>query len=323
VLEVRKAGERAAQLTRQLLAFSRKQVLVPRPFDINRLVAALLDRLRGILGKDVEVIFEPGAVAEAVLADPARIEEMLLHLALNARAAMPGGGRFILATATRELPPGLPPGRYAVLRLTDTGAPLAAEAQARLFEPYFSTRELGRGEGVGLAVVHGIIAQSGGRIEVASLPEPGTSFTILLPCAGEAVAAAPPSANPVPAQKTMTILIVEDETAIRGLVRATLQREGYEVLEAGGAAEAERLCRTTPGRIDLLLTDTVMPGADGRRLAERLVKVRPDMKVLLMSGFLEGEVPRFGPSREPVALLPKPFTREALVQIVREVLERR
>jgi signal transduction histidine kinase len=323
---IRKAGDRAAQLTRQLLAFSRKQVLTPRAFDLNDAVADVQVQLRRILGDDVEVTFVAGQLAGPVLADPGLVEEVLTQLALYARDGMPQGGQFTLATSLLEVaatsrdPEGLPAGSYAVLRLWDTGRGLSPAAQARLFEPFFSTRELGHGEGIGLAVVHGIVHQSGGRIEVQSQLGEGTTFTIVLPRAGETVSPPAAASGPVASERPITILMVEDEPPVRSLVRTVLQREGYQVLEAAEPWEAERLCRTLQGRIDLLLTDMVMPAADGRRLAERLSEMRPDMKVLLMSGFLEGELPRSAAGGQRVAFLPKPFTREALAHKVREVL---
>jgi PAS domain S-box-containing protein len=329
--QIQKAGERAASLTRQLLAFSRKQVWTPRVIDLNESVLQLDKMLRRLIGEDIELVTAPDPTAGPVKADPSQIEQVILNLAVNARDAMPQGGKLILETRNVELDEaeaarlgGIVPGSHVMLSVTDTGCGMDAEVQAHIFEPFFTTKEPGRGTGLGLATVYGIVQQSGGQVDVESAPGRGTRFRIYLPRVegGERS----PEDEAAPARLldgTETILLVEDEQVVRELVRYILQTHGYLVLEASSAGEALLLCERHPGPIQLLVTDVVMPWMSGREMAERLTALRPELRVLYMSGYLDDAVVRHGVSYGDTAFLQKPFTPDALARKAREVLEER
>jgi CheY-like chemotaxis protein len=312
-------------LVRQLLAFSRQQVVDPRPLDLNTVVADMEKMLRRVIGADMtlETDLQP---VPAVKADPGQLEQVVLNLAVNARDAMPRGGRLTVATATVVLtdanvdPCGVPPGAYAVLRVTDTGTGMTADVKRHIFEPFFTTKEAGRGTGLGLATVHGIVEQAGGRVEVDSEPGGGTTFRVYLPVTAEAVK---PKSDPGPAARPRgneTVLLVEDEPAVRDLAAGILRDCGYTVLEAGGGGEALAASDAHPGAVDLLLTDVVMPGMSGPAMADELRVRRPGVRVLFVSGY---GTKATAPKGQRVNFLQKPFSAAELARRVRRVLDDR
>jgi two-component system, cell cycle sensor histidine kinase and response regulator CckA len=319
--DIQRAGDRAAVLTRQLLAFSRRQVLRPQIVDVDMLLSQLRDLLVRSIGEHISLTFEPRAQASALI-DPAQFEQAIVSLALNARDAMPRGGRLHLET--HECNEGdrrgahIPKGRYVVVRVTDTGQGMDEATRARIFEPFFTTKPPGKGTGLGLAMVYGFVRQSGGHIDVTTQIGRGTTFELYLPLAEQEVVADRArllsSASPT---GTETVLLVEDEDAVRSLSRRVLQARGYKVLEARNGQEGLSIGRQYSGQIDLLITDVTMPFMNGRQLAERLVPLRPTLKTLFMSGYtdetLELEARR--------SFLQKPFTPAGLVRKVREVLD--
>jgi PAS domain S-box-containing protein len=327
--QINRAGERAAELTRQLLAFSRKQVLQPRVMDLNTVVADVEKMLRRLIGEDIELLvcIDPGLAC--VKADPGHMEQVIMNLAVNARDAMPQGGRLRIETANvvldeafcREHPP-TPPGAYVMLALTDTGEGMDEHTRSRIFEPFFTTKERDKGTGLGLATVYGIVKQSGGYIWVDSEPGQGATFRVYLPrTGGPADAAQPPAAEIGPLEGRETVLLVEDDLVVRELASQILEIKGYTVLEAGDAGEARRICREHEGPIHLLLADVVMPQMGGRALCDLLVRDRPQMKVLFMSGYTDEAVMRHGVLREGSPFLQKPFTPTDLARAVRGVLD--
>jgi len=326
--EILRASERAATLTQQLLAFSRKQVLEPVVLDVNDLVRNLEKMLRRLIGEDLELATGLDPSAGKVRADPGQLEQVIMNLVVNARDAMPHGGRLTIETANTDLDEAyaqrhasVRPGRYVMVAVSDTGTGMNAETQARIFEPFFTTKEKGKGTGLGLSTVYGIVKQSEGNIWVYSEPGKGTTFKIYLPRVEESAPAAPPrSSDSVLTAGTETILIVEDEPAIRGLSRQVLERHGYRVLEAGDGESALELVRTHPEPIHLLLTDLVMPDMGGTELASRLEDGHPTIRVLFMSGYTDDGVVRnglLGPGR---AFLQKPFTPAILLRKIRDIL---
>jgi signal transduction histidine kinase/ActR/RegA family two-component response regulator len=326
---IQRTAGRAAELTRQLLAFSRKQVLEPVVLDLNAVTADMKDMLGRLIGEDIALLTTPTPGLGRVTADRGQIEQVIMNLAVNARDAMPQGGRLILETANVDLDDdylrrhvGARPGPHVMLAVSDTGTGIPREIQSQIFEPFFTTKEPGKGTGLGLATVYGIVKQSGGYIEVDSEPGRGTTFRIYLPrCDAEPVAAERGSRPEVGAGGTETILLVEDEEGVRELARDILRASGYTVLEARNGAEALLLCERHQGPLDLLLTDVVMPRMSGRELAERLTPLRPDLSVLYMSGYTDDAVIRHGVLGAGTAFLQKPFTPVTLVQRVRETLD--
>ncbi len=330
--EILRAGKRAADLTRQLLAFSRKQVLQPRSLDLNEIVRGIESMLRRLLGEHIAFVTRPAPGLAPVLADPGQIEQIVLNLAVNARDAMPDGGTIELATANVEIgeerPPDLEeltPGSWVALSVRDTGHGMDAATLARVFEPFFTTKEVGQGTGLGLSTVYGIVKQSGGHVTARSAPGEGALFTVYLPRTTEAEARAEASreSRPRAAGGPETILVVEDERAVRSLVREILETNGYSVLEAGNADEALRAVQAYAGKIDLLLSDVVMPGMSGPSLAVKLRAMRPSIAVLFMSGYAEEPVELRGIVEKGAGFLAKPFTLAALTRKVREVLDAR
>ncbi len=327
--EVRHAGLRAAELTRQLLAFSRRQVLAPKVLELNAVVANMDRMLRRLLGEDIELVTSLDPGAGAVNADPGQLEQVLLNLAVNARDAMPGGGRLSIETARLQLHEEhierrhrLPPGDYACLIVTDTGVGMDDATQAHLFEPFFTTKEVGKGTGLGLATVYGIVKQSGGYIWVYSEPRRGTTVKVYLPRvpgAAEAPAATPPPKAVKGGHET--VLLVEDAAPVRTLARRSLEACGYRVLDAADGPSALELSARHAAGIELLVTDVVMPGMSGRELAERLAPERPGMKVLYTSGYTDDAMVRQGVLNAGVAFLQKPFVPDTLARKVREVLD--
>ncbi len=330
VEEIRKAALRAADLTRQLLAFSRQQVIAPVVLNPNDVVANMDRLLRRLLGEDVELRAALALDLAAVKADPSQLEQVVLNLAVNARDAMPNGGRLTIETQNVELDQeyvqghlSAQPGAYVMLAVSDTGVGMDAATQARIFEPFFTTKEKGKGTGLGLATVYGIVKQSGGWIWVYSEPGHGTTFKVYFPRALEAAAPVAPSpASPVSVRGSETVLVVEDEEVIRHLVRKVLQANGYTVLVAANGRDAEQVAGQHGGPIHLLVTDVVMPGMNGREVAQRLAGARAGIKVLYLSGYTDDAIVHHGVLEPGVAFLQKPFTPAVLGRKVREVLDR-
>ncbi len=325
---IREAGLRAAALTRQLLAFSRKQVLEPRSLDVNAVVVGVGKMLRRLIGEDVELVTDLDPALGSVRADPGQIEQVVLNLAVNARDAMPEGGRLVISTRNRELSAeelrgqaGVVAGRFVVLSVADSGIGMEPDTQQRIFEPFFTTKAVGKGTGIGLATVYGIARQSGGFVTVQSAPGQGSTFEVCLPRTESAEPVMEPALRTQPVRGSETVLVVEDEEAIRALTRRILTRGGFTTLVASGAEEAGRLARGHEGPIHLLLTDVVMPGQSGPWLAQQLRALRPEMRVLYMSGYTDAQLPQAGMAQEPVAFIQKPFVPDALVRRVREVLD--
>jgi CheY-like chemotaxis protein len=326
--EVRHASERATALTRQLLAFSRREVIEPRILDLNGVILDTEKMLRRLLGEDIllETALAPGL--SPVLVDAGQWTQVLMNLAVNARDAMPRGGRLTMETREMELDeaftrtrPTLHPGRYVVIGLSDTGAGMTAEVRARIFEPFFTTKPQGRGTGLGLAVVHGIVAQSGGAIEVYSEPGAGTSFRIYLPVAAAVSAVATTTAGSGEVRGTETVMVVEDEESIRRMTTHGLRSQGYNVIQAGDGVEALAVLHRHGGTVDLLVTDVVMPRMDGRALAEAMKVMFPRLKVLYTSGYTDDAVVRHGILQSEVAFLSKPYTPMTLLRRIRQVLD--
>jgi two-component system cell cycle sensor histidine kinase/response regulator CckA len=328
--QIQMAAQRASSLTRQLLAFSRKQILAPKILNIQSVVADMEKILRRLIGEDIQL--ETSSVADLglVKADRSQIEQVILNLAVNARDAMPQGGRLTIETANVELdasyshPPAvLSPGKYVMLAVTDNGVGMDAETQAHVFEPFFTTKEKGKGTGLGLATVYGVVKQSGGYVWVYSEPGRGTSFKIYLPRIEEAaVPSGRDSKNDVraPERGSETILLVEDEKGVRELAREYLATSGYTVLEAENGHTALELAAMHAGPIHLLLTDVVMPGISGRELAERVAHIRPGIKTIYMSGYTDQAVVHHGILENNAVLLQKPFTLMTLAGKLREML---
>ncbi len=326
---IQRTAGRAADLTRQLLAFSRKQVLEAVVLDLNVVTAEMKDMLGRLIGEDIALVTTPTPGLGRVKADRGQIEQVVMNLAVNARDAMPQGGHLIVETANVDLDAdyvrrhvGARPGPHVMLAVSDSGMGIPREIQAHIFEPFFTTKEQGKGTGLGLATVYGIVKQSGGYIEVDSAPERGTTFRIYLPRVDADAKVPERAARPAtPAGGTETILLVEDEDGVRELSRDILRASGYTVLEARNGPEALLLSEQHQGPLDLLLTDVVMPRMSGRELAERLAPLRPDLNVLYMSGYTDDAVIRHGVLGAGTAFLQKPFTPTALVQRVRETLD--
>ncbi|MBI2932721.1 MAG: response regulator [Planctomycetes bacterium] len=328
VQEIRHAGERAASLTRQLLAFSRKQMLTPKILNLNDVLRNLERMLRRLIGEDVELVTRFDSNLSSVRADPGQIEQVLMNLAVNSRDAMPKGGKLVLETSTLSLDdafvrthPGSAPGPVVMLSVADTGTGMDKHVLARIFEPFFTTKEPGKGTGLGLATVYGIIKQSGGYIGVESEVGRGTVFRIYLPAVEGAPSPPSDALPPRAVEGSQTVLLVEDESPLRKLVQQILQSRGYRVLAASEPGEALLLAERHAGTIDLLLTDVVMPHMNGRELAERLTAQHRDMKVLYVSGYPDDTVMLQGLVRPGMAFLCKPFTAEALLGKIRAMLK--
>jgi hypothetical protein len=328
--QVRKAADGAAALTRQLLAFSRQQVVEPKVIDLNTVVDNLKKILQRVIGEDVELAIELAPELGAVKADVSQIEQILMNLAVNARDAMPIGGKLTIETANIDHDPEQarqrrPDGskRFVMLAVTDTGTGMDEPTKAKIFEPFFTTKQPGKGTGLGLATVYGIVTQAEGFIWVYSELGHGTSFKIYLPRVDGVAATAAAAGHADLPRGTETVLLVEDAAAVRGVAKQTLERQGYTVLEASNGEDALHLAERHHGVIDLVLTDVVMPRLGGRELAERLLSVRPDTHVLYMSGYTDDSVVRHGILEGGVAYLQKPFSPEGLALKVREVLDAR
>ena len=329
--EIEKAGQRAASLTKQLLAFSRQQVLTPAVLNLNTLASDMEKMLPRLLGEDIEVSLALDAALGSVKADQSQIEQVILNLAVNARDAMPNGGKLKVHTANAELDqtytrnhPGSRAGNYVLLTVTDTGTGMDAGTLAHIFEPFFTTKERGKGTGLGLATVYGIVKQSNGYIWVDSAPGKGSSFQIYLPrYAGEPEVDKQKIVSEERLSGSETILLVEDAEPLRKLAQTFLEGSGFRVLSAGSGEEALEVAARFAGVFDLLLTDVVMPGMNGRMLAEQLLPRRPGMKVLYMSGYTDSFIAGHGVLDPGTHLLHKPFTEEVLIRSVREALDGR
>jgi CheY-like chemotaxis protein len=326
--EIRKAGLRAADLTRQLLMFSRQQVLAPKVLNLNDVLANMDRMLQRILGADVDLVSLPALPLGRVRADPSSIEQVIMNLVVNARDAMPTGGKLTMETANVVLDEayaqahlGVNAGPHVMLAVSDTGTGINQATLARIFEPFFTTKESGKGTGLGLSTVFGVVQQSGGSIWVYSEVGKGTTFKVYLPRVEAAIEIVGATVPPTTLRGSETILLVEDDDQVRVVARGILRRSGYHVIEARNAGEALLHCEEHAETIHVLLTDVVMPQMSGPALAKRLVTTRPDMKVLCMSGYTDDSIVRHGVLEAHIAYLQKPFTPDTLTAKVREVLD--
>ncbi len=327
LVEIQRAGERATGLTRQLLAFSRRQILQPRVTDLDQIVAGVTAMLGRLLREDIAVTVRPTPGLGLVLADPGQIEQVLMNLAVNARDAMPDGGRVTIETANvvldatyAALHPGVAPGAYVMLAVSDTGVGMDAATRSRIFEPFFTTKGPGKGTGLGLSTVLGIVQQAGGHVGVYSEPGHGSAFKVYLPRTERLADAAITGRVEVLPRGVATILLVEDEDQVRQVAATILRRHGYTVLEAANGGDALRIAAEPTTSLDLVVTDVVMPHVGGRKLAELLAVQRPELKVLFTSGYTDDAIVHHGVLDAGVAFLQKPFTPDALLRKVDEVL---
>jgi two-component system cell cycle sensor histidine kinase/response regulator CckA len=327
--EIKKAGERAATLTRQLLAFSRKQMLQPKVLDLNAVIVDMFKLLQRLIGEDIDLLSSLNSSLGQVKADPGQLQQVLMNLCVNARDAMPQGGKLTIKTsniyvdeeyAKRHV--SVQPGDYVLLSISDTGCGMDARTQERVFEPFFTTKEQGRGTGLGLSTVYGIVKQSGGNIWVYSEVGRGTSFKIYLPRFDKAVEVVlEKRTEEVSSTGSETVLLVEDEEMVRNMTSEALRESGYRVLEARDTNHAVSLCQTFEEEIHLMLSDVVMPVMSGRVLAEAVAPLRPGMRVLYMSGYTDDHIVHHGVLEEGMNFIEKPFTGDLLAKKVRDVLD--
>jgi two-component system, cell cycle sensor histidine kinase and response regulator CckA len=329
VAEIKKAGERGALLTRQLLAFSRRQILQPKLLDLNLVLENMGNILKRVIGEDIELSLQAGRNLGRVMADPGQIEQVVMNLAVNARDAMPQGGKLTLETANITLDAAyvrlhakVQPGAYVMLAVTDNGCGMSAETRRCIFEPFFTTKEVGKGTGLGLSTVYGIITQSGGYIWVYSEPGRGATFKIYLPQDEAAQDAAMPGQLTIDSHRGQeTVLLVEDEDVVRQIAQRILQRSGYTVLAARNGQEALKVCAQHPDLIHLLLTDLVMPNMNGMELAKQAAVLRPSLKVLFMSGYAENAVVNHIAGDQGAVYIQKPFEAQILTRRIRQLLD--
>jgi len=327
--EIHNAGTSAKTLTQRLLAFSRRQVMEPVSLHLNLSVERMGTMLNRLIGEDIELVSDLAADLGTIKADPGQVEQLLMNLSINARDAMPSGGRITVRTSNLEIdetyarqhPASPEPGRYVLLSVSDTGIGMDADTQAHIFEPFFSTKPVGMGTGLGLSTVFGIVRQSGGTISVYSEPGAGATFRIYLPRCDEAVTQTPSNAPKEVRGGTETILLVDDAAPLRGLMRRLLEDSGYRVLDSGDPEEALRIAVEFMEPLPLMITDVIMPGFSGSVLAERLASVRPETKVLFASGYSDHALQQRGVRGEDYALLEKPFSRDQLLRKVRLLLD--
>jgi PAS domain S-box-containing protein len=324
--QIARAGQSAATLTRQLLAFSRRQVLQPAVLDLNSVVSNVEKMLRRLIGEHIDLELKQAPELPRIRVDAGQLEQVLLNLAVNARDAMRDGGRLSIETSDITLPANneyeLPAGRCVMLRVKDTGCGMTPAVQARLFEPFFTTKAPGKGTGLGLSTVYGIVKQSGGAITVDTAPGKGAVFIVVLPAAtGADETAAPAAAPSAPVKRSETVLLVEDEPQVRKLAAIALQRVGFTVIEAQHPEDAFAVTARHQGPIHLILTDVVMPGMNGRVMVERLIARYPDARILFMSGYTDDALAPLGVAHGDVAFLQKPFTPKQLAERVRDVLD--
>jgi two-component system, cell cycle sensor histidine kinase and response regulator CckA len=328
VTQIRKAADSAAALTRQLLAFSRRQVFHPQVVDLNTIVTETERLLARLIDEHIEFYNALDPALGRVMVDPVQVEQVIINLVLNARDAMPKGGKLTIETSNFDLEENhqskisqIPAGKYVLLALTDTGCGMDEETQSRIFEPFYTTKEMGKGTGLGLATVYGIVKQSGGFIWVYSEEGRGTTFKVYLPRVASPLTEPRPGRHTEISKGTETILVVEDAEPLRALTKEFLSASGYTVLEAANGDEAIRIAQSHAGTIDLLLTDVVMPRMGGKPLVEQMAQIRPSTRVLYMSGYPNDGIVQAGVLANGVALLEKPFTREILSRRVRQVLD--
>lgn len=326
--EIQRAGERAAELTRQLLAFSRQQILDPQLLDFNLIVDNLHSILERVLGEDVELRLIRAGALDAVQCDRGQVEQVVMNLIVNARDAMPNGGQLTIETANVYLDedyarehPGVIPGPFVMIAVSDTGVGMDKATQARAFEPFFTTKERGKGTGLGLSTVFGIVKQSEGHVWLYSEPGAGTTFKIYFPRADGTAVAVQPTSPPPSVRGGETVLLVEDEDQVRAVAAEVLRKYGYHVLEARSPGEALLVCEQHPVNIHLLLTDVIMPKMNGRQLAQRMLGMRPNLRVIYMSGYTDNVITHHGVLDSDVAFVQKPLTPLPLVTKVREVLD--
>jgi len=318
LIEINRSGERAAALTKQLLAFSRKQILQPRAFSLNEVISGIHSMLRRLIGEDIDLTISLSGDRPWVYADPHQIEQVLMNLAVNARDAMSTGGRLRIETGHEQTDLN----RFAVLSVTDTGSGMDEETLRCIFEPFFTTKASGQGTGLGLSMVQGIVEQSGGRIAVESRLGQGTTFRVYLPLW---VAGPSQPVRPAPLEDLngrQTVMVVEDQVEVRNYAAKVLQLHGYQVVVAANAGEALLAVEDSTGQLDLLLTDVIMPRMSGRELAERMTALRPDLRVLFMSGYTDDVVVGHGVQEHTSRFVQKPFTPEELLRAVQEALGR-
>jgi CheY-like chemotaxis protein len=326
--QVLRASERAADLTSQLLAFSRRQTIQPRVIEINRVVDQTVSMLRRLIGEDIELRIDKAADAGRIHADAAQIQQVLLNLVINARDAMPAGGTLIIRTHNADFAPGPNPrqhakrGGYVVLEIADTGTGMDSATRQRIFEPFFTTKPEGKGTGLGLSTVYAIVKQAKGLIDFNTVVSEGTTFRVYLPRVRNELVEEP-AANLEPAGGHETVLLVEDEEGVRRAVHSALERRGYHVLVAASGPEALDLSRSHQGPIDLLISDVVMPQMNGRELAKTLTGERPHIAVMFISGYPGDTLQSKGALAAEAVFLPKPFTPAALTTMVRQILDRR
>jgi CheY-like chemotaxis protein len=328
--EIRKAAKRAAELTRQLLAFSRKQVLELKVVNLNDVIFHAKNMLQRLIGEDIELLLNLSLDSGRVRIDPGQLEQVIMNLVVNARDAMPRGGKLVIETHRVDFnepqirlhgETTMPMGSYAMVAVTDTGIGMDEETLGIIFEPFFTTKEKGKGTGLGLSTAYGIVKQSGGFIWAYSETGIGTTFKIYLPRIEGEAERAPDRPTAPPPRGSETVLVVEDDAPIRNLLREFLESYGYRVLEAAGPAEALQIAGAHHGPIHLLVTDVIMPGESGVHLAERLIRTRPEVNVLYISGYSNDAISVHGVLKEGTFFLSKPFTRDMLANKVREVLE--